>query len=188
MDRLVHFAAVVVAAGLTAPGRLAAADDPTAALPAHLMSAHVLEMLNAARPKLGPVPTARPGPMDIAPTDRVAPESPGSDIVRLPNYIVRERRPPATEETLSETELAKVAMKNYLGPETGIDRGVLNLFQIATLWRKIPVLGRYRLVDFETNPERALRIYKDAKRAEEWANLTSLLSPALKPGAPPPKK
>jgi hypothetical protein len=152
------------------------APESAASMPrARAVSTRAAEMLSAAVPKYAANPVAAPAPAAAIP--RVAPpEKPANQIVHLPGVIVRERRPPAREEILSDAELAKIGMNRYIGPYDGLDRGVLNLFTVKSLWKKIPVLGRYELLGFETNEERGLRLYKAAKQQEEFENLYGLLS------------
>ena len=53
------------------------------------------------------------------------------------------------------------------------------------LWRKIPLLGRFPLVTFETNEQRAMRMDEAAKIKARWDALSGLMSPELRPAAPP---
>jgi hypothetical protein len=147
----------------------------------------VAAMLAAAVPKFAAATPDTTSPAAEMP--RVAPpQQPANQIVRLPSVVVRERRPPVREEILSDAELAKIGMNRYIGPYDGLDRGVLNLFTIKALWNKIPVLGRYDLMGFQTNEERGLRLYKEAKQKEEFENLSNLLSIGSEPDTGPALK
>jgi len=104
--------------------------------------------------------------------------------------IVRDRKLPDKSEVLTKQEMTRQGMDTYIGPENGLDRGFLNLFTVADLWHHLPILGHYELAGFETNEERGLRLYKEAKRREEMEELSGLTalgqkadsaSPAAKP-------
>lgn len=152
-------------------------------------SAHMTDvLLSAARERVtiaGGAPK-EPGGAGSDDRPRINDVVPANTIVRLPPYIVRQDKLPDAEEVLTEPELAKVAMRRYLGDEQGLDRA-LNVVTFKHLWKKLPVLGRYQLVDFETNEERALRIYREKKKAEQWAELAGLQRIKLQPGTGPLK-
>jgi hypothetical protein len=107
-------------------------------------------------------------------------------IVRLPAMIVRDRKLPDKSEILTKQEMTKQRMDTYIGPENGLDRGFLNLFTVADLWHHLPILGHYELAGFETNEERGLRLYKEAKRREEIDELNGLSSLGQKAHNPAP--
>ncbi len=159
-----------------------AATDARADAPApRAVSAHTAELLTIATRRL----EAKQTPATSAPVapSRIATDRPANEIVRLPNYIVREPKLPQREDVLVDAELAQIGMNRYIGLVDGLDRGWLNRFTIKSVWNKIPVLGKFPLLGFETNEERGLRLYREEKMKEEWEGLTSLLSPALKPKA-----
>ena len=171
-----------------------------------VISPRVAEILTAAAPKYEP-PVSTPtgsetGTVAQSPASRVRLERsdasvPANTIIRLPEYVVTERKPrplPKYEEVISRRELEKLAMLEFLGPEDGFDRGFLNLFTVAGLWKKIPVLGQIPLAGFMTNEERAMAMYRADREAKAWAEAMSLLTPAERAGiatptgSAPPKK
>jgi hypothetical protein len=190
-----RFLVLASAALLLAPASrlLALAEDPAPLLtnraPAkaapRLASPRVTSLLSAATPKFTPEKPEKPTEMASAARVRVE-DVPANGIVRLPPYIVRDRRPPKPEEVMVPRDIEKLAMQRYLGEEDGIDRGVLNLFTVKSLWKKIPVLGRYPLEGFATNEERAMEIYRAEKKKEEAEKYRGLMSPSLRPEAQPP--
>lgn len=107
---------------------------------------------------------------------------PANSIVRLPAFVVTERKLPNAEEVLTEKEVAKVAMRRFLGDETSLNRA-MNTLAFKELWNRIPVLGRFVLQDYETNEERAMRLYRETKRAERWKHVTEMQALTVKPGA-----
>ncbi len=115
-----------------------------------------------------------------------APETSSATIIRLPAMIVHDRRLPDKSELLTRQEMTRQGMDTYIGPENGIDRGFLNLFTVADLWHHLPILGRYKLEGFETNEERGLRLYKEAKLREEMEELSGLTSLGRKADGPAP--
>jgi hypothetical protein len=183
VNRPVYALLLIAAGGSLAVRTLAQESAP--APPAG--SSHASEMIVRAARQL----TAKSQPPTSAsPTiPRVEADRPANDIVRLPSYIVRERpmKLPEREEVMSEPDLARIGMNRYIGLEDGFDRGFLNRFTIKSVWNKIPVLGKYPLLGFETNEERGLRLYREAKKKEELESLMGLLSPALRADAPGPK-
>ncbi|MBI5692120.1 MAG: hypothetical protein HZC55_18725 [Verrucomicrobia bacterium] len=101
--------------------------------------------------------------------------APANAIVRLPDYVVRERKPPRlpeAEEVMSPREREQLALQRFLGDEQGLDRA-LSMITPVHLWRKIPLLGRFPFLGFETNEQRAVRLYEEARRAERVAYLYS---------------
>ena len=155
------------------------------------VSPRVAGLLAAAVPKYSPPPPAEPtepapaAPARIAAADRPAP---ANGIVRLPEYVLRERKPaklPDLEEVMSRERLERIAMQRHLGDEQGLERA-LSMLTPVHLWRKIPVLGRFPLVTFETNEQRAMRMDEAAKIKARWEALSGLMSPQLKPAAAPP--
>lgn len=172
MDRPLRFAAGMLACACSA---LASAAEPASDAPApkRTVSPRVAEMLAAARPKFEPAPANAPAPS--APIARFSDDRPANDIIRLPTYIVRERKLPKRDEVWTEKEQARIGMERYIGPEDGFDRGFLNLINLASLWKKVPVLGKVPLAGFMTNEERGLMLYREAKRKEELENWTDLI-------------
>lgn len=163
--------------------RVRRAGDSEQPVARTVASPKIKAMLHAALPRA--VPAARqensaPPPL-LARVPAGAPDVPANGIVRLPSYVVAESalKLPKEREVLTEAALAPIAVREYI-PET---HRVLNAVSLRGLWKRIPVLGRYELVDHETNEERGLRLYKEAKVREQWANLLSLQSPLLKPAA-----
>ena len=191
------FVAAIVIAALVAGGRGGAAEDETAAAAARErpVSPRVAGLLSAALPKYTPAPaTDKPAlaetsaavPTRLSTVDRPAP---ANGIVRLPDFVVRDRKPaklPEPEEVMSRRDLEKIAMQRYLGDEQGLDRA-LSMVTPVDLWRRIPLLGRFPLVSFQTNEQRAMAMYEEAKMAERWAELSSLAA-MPGPSAAPPKK
>jgi len=154
------------------------ADQPT-------VSPLISSMIAAGLPKYDPtkVSDAATLPPSAAP---VAPETSSATIVRLPAMIVRDRKLPDKSEVLTKQEMTRQGMDTSIGPENGIDRGFLNLFTVADLWHHLPILGHYELAGFETNEERGLRLYKEAKRREEMEELSGLTSLGKKADSPAP--
>ena len=204
MDRPVQWVAAF--SGLvTLAGSVVAGD---AAQPSpkreRVISPRVAEILTAAAPTYEPPVINRAGdngvPTQQAPAARARlttePRVPANTIIRLPEYVVTERKPkplPKYEEVLSPRELEKLAMREFLGPEDGFDRGFLNLITVPQLWKKIPILGQIPLAGFWTNEERAMGMYRADREAKAWAESMSLLTPReraaiSKPtGSAPPK-
>ena len=88
--------------------------------------------------------------------------------------IVRDRKLPKESEILTDQEKARRGMDTYIGPENGLDRGVLNLFTIASLWQRVPFFGRFNIADYKTNEQRGLELYKAAERRQELEDLNFL--------------
>jgi hypothetical protein len=151
------------------------------------VSSRVAEILNAAAPKYEPPPTAGENSVESTQTTPAArsrlsdPTVPANTIVRLPDYVVRERKPkplPKYEEVISPRELEKLAMQEFLGDERGFDRGFLNLFNLASLWKSVPLLGQIPLPGFQTNEDRAMGMYRADRNAKAWTEAMGLLTPA----------
>jgi hypothetical protein len=186
MKRRLHLG-LAIAMAIGGSTAAAAEEEPGSA---RAITPHTAEMLASAARRAQAKAAAG---STAAPTiPRVETDRPANDIVRLPSYIVRERpmKLPEREEVMSEPDLARIGTNRYIGLEDGLDRGFLNRFTIKSVWNKIPVLGKYPLLGFETNEERGLRLYREAKQREELESLMGLLSPALKADAPkaPAKK
>lgn len=127
-------------------------------------------MMAAEMPKFDPLHAGTAGPAS-APLAAPAPELPAEGIIRLPSFVVHDQKLPTELEVMTPEELTRYAMNKYLGPEDGIDRGVLNLANVRQFWNKIPVLGSFPLLGFETNEARALRLYHEDVRRQEQADL-----------------
>jgi hypothetical protein len=184
-----HWAFIACAAALQA-GMEDAATENHADAQRRAVSPRVAELLASAAPKFVPPPAgaaaipSNPGNTDGGAAAAAATaDKPLNGIVRLPDYVVREgkeKRLPGTEEVLVPRELEKLAMNELLGPESGLDRGILNLVTVPALWEKIPVLGRIPLGGpWETNEQRAMRLYREDRTRKMKAELESLLSPEL---------
>jgi hypothetical protein len=167
-------------------GAAASKDDDTAKRP---LSPKVAGMLAAVAPKYEPPAD----PEDGVPAVTSSPELPANRIVRLPQYLVRAPRVPTADEVMTRSEREKFAMQRFLGDETSLDRS-LNMISIAGLWAKIPVLGKYPFIVGQysgrdaglpvgprTNAQRALTLLEREEFARKMGDLSSLLSPALKP-------
>jgi hypothetical protein len=187
MDRPVQLVALFGGLLLLECSVVAGENAPSQPKRERVVSSRVAEMLNAAAPKYEPLPTAAEKPAEAAQATPAArarlsvPTEPANTIVRLPDYVVRERKPrplPKYEEVISPRELEKLAMQEFLGDERGFDRGFLNLFNLASLWKKVPVLGQIPLPGFQTNEDRAMGMYRADRNAKAWAEATGLLTPA----------
>jgi hypothetical protein len=158
------------AAPVTTPVEIEVAPRPE-----HAISPHIAALLAASRPKLeAPVAAEKKTEQPAVAADE--PKIPANGIVRLPRYVVREPRLPSREEVMNRKESENDAMNRFIGPEDGFDRGFLNLFTIAGLWEKIPVLGRFPFVSSETNAERGMRLYAEAERKRKMEELMSFTS------------
>lgn len=191
MSPLPHWVIIAFAAGAPASAeeRPSASDSESRRRP---VSPRVAEMLASAVPKyLTPQPSAvassvTASTIDVDGASAVPPiEKPRNGIVRLPDYVVREskeKRLPKYEEVLVPRELEKLAMNEFIGAENGFDRGFLNLITIPALWEKIPILGRIPMAGpWETNEQRAMRLYRDDRGRKMKEELESLMSPSLNP-------
>ncbi len=155
-----------------------------------VVSPRVAGMLGAAVPKYSPppVPVAEPAEGAPAASRRIAAADrpvPANGIVRLPEYVVRERKPaklPDPEEVMSPQQLERIAMQRHLGDEQGLERA-LSVLTPVHLWLKIPVLGKFPFRGFQTNEDRAMDLYWKAQKAERWEYLNS---PEFKPTPPAP--
>ncbi len=194
MDCPVH-RFLVVAIALLAPAVGPAAETQGGAMSERAVSPRVAALLSAASKELVRA-SASETTAPIPEENREPPIQRAGTIVRLPNYIVRERRPPAPDEVIVKAERERLAMQKYLGDESGLER-TLNMFSFAGLWAKIPVLGKYPFIVGQysgrnaglpvgprTNEQRALDQYEKDKLAERWAQLSGL-TPQV---APSPKK
>jgi hypothetical protein len=181
MDRPVRLSFVLVAVYVTAVAAQDASPLATAspisepAAAERAVSPHVAELLAASIPKFRPPAPAEKKSEPAEPTNHEG-DKPANGIVRLPRYVVRESALPTPLEVMTKRELEHYAMDRYLGPEDGFDRGFLNLFTIAGLWKKIPVLGQFPFVGSETNEDRALRLFDIAERKRKMEELSGLMN------------
>jgi hypothetical protein len=157
-------------------------------------SPNISSMISAGLPKYEPPSTTKPRADQPQPADAfMGPAAERQDghedskatIVRLPSMIVRDPKLPDKSEILTKQEMARQGMATYIGPEDGLDRGVLNLFTVADLWQRLPFFGHYPLLGFETNEQRGLRLYQEAARRRELEDLNLLMSTGQK-AAPKP--
>jgi hypothetical protein len=178
-------------------------EAPAAAKRERVISPRVAEILSAAAPRFTPPAPTSGGPIvGSAPSPAArarlgsGPQVPANTIIRLPEYVVTERKPrplPKYEEVISPRELEKLAMREFLGPEDGFDRGFLNVITVPQLWKMIPLLGKIPLAGFMTNEERAMGMYRADREAKAWAESMSLLTPRERAaisrptGSAPPK-
>jgi hypothetical protein len=166
-----------------APSTPAVVREADAATARQAASPLISSMISAGLPKYGEL-KATDAPVVPAGAAPSAPESSSATIVHLPAVIVHDRKLPDKSELLTKQEMTRQGMDTYIGPENGIDRGFLNLFTVADLWHRLPILGRYNLEGFETNEERGLRLYKDARRQEEMEELNGLSALGQKADSP----
>jgi hypothetical protein len=187
MERPLHLVAVLAVLCMAEPVSAAEENGPQVPKRERPISPRIAEMLAATAPKFEPVPgyarakRSETGLPETAPRLPESQHAPANGIVRLPDYIVRERKPrelPSVEDVMLPRQLEKLAMQEFLGDEQGLDRA-LNTLTVAHLWKKIPVLGRFPF-NFVTNEERAMALYRADREAKKWAELGSLLSPELR--------
>jgi hypothetical protein len=185
------FSLVAVLAGcVVVTTAIRAEDRSSEPRRARAISPRVAEMLTAAAVQVDAAQAAERGaqqtesPEGATPVpERLATDESrsGRSSVRLPDYIVRDRKPqpPLTpEQVMMPRALEQLAMQEFLGDEQGLDR-TLNTLTLAHLWKKIPVLGRFPF-SFVTNEERAMYLYRADREAKKWAELGSLLAPELR--------
>lgn len=183
MDHAVHplafFSAALFASAMAIGAEVSAAGGETAGGLAQSgprnFSPHAAALLAAGLPKVEPLKSEETGlaRKQTASSDET---KPANGIVRLPKYVVREPKLPTPQEIMTPKELENYAMNRYVGAEGGFDRGFLNLFTVAGLWKKIPVLGRFSFVGSETNAERGMRLYAEAERKRKMEELMNLMS------------
>jgi len=178
---------LLVVAALTAT--ITAAAEPEPAPPRQrAISPRLSAVITAPLPKYESAADGRTsrGAGRLAPEDR-----PKNNIVRLPDYIVREPRLPDDAEVLADQGRGIIAMRQYLGDSDGLFRGYLNAFTLGELWQKIPALGRIPFVPFGSvaNQELALEVYdrvERKRRLQELMGLEALARQAENPAAPAP--
>lgn len=93
---LIVSAAVAMAQPMLPPAKEAPAAAPAPAKP-RAISPAVAELLKASLPKIAPVKPAAKKPESAAPELRET-DQPQNEIVRLPNFVVRESKPPVFRE------------------------------------------------------------------------------------------
>jgi hypothetical protein len=119
---------------------------------------------------------------EVVPADSVAADTAASGAVQMPDFVLSSPKLPDAEEVMTRVEMEKMAMNRFLGSETGIDRGFLNLITIDELWQRIPVLGRFEFLSSVTNEQRATAMYRAEKQAELFAEFSHLSALAKKAG------
>jgi hypothetical protein len=165
-------AAIILVMGALGVASLTfAADEPEHH---RIVSAHLAEVLAAARPAFKPPAEATVTPTP-PPENSLPPRA--NDIVRLPQMVVREPKLPNETEVLTPKGLAEREMKHYFGPRDGLDRGVLNAVTVAGLWKKIPILGQLLgcPIPSMTNEERAMMYYREDERIRQMSEFGELL-------------
>lgn len=88
------------------------------------------------------------------------------EVLRLPNFVVRDARPPKPEDVLS----LEGEMSRYLGSKDGFDRGLLN----RVVLRRDFGIATVLLFDAMRNDTRAKMMYRDEKRLQDRAELLDL--------------
>ncbi len=183
--------AVVLLATLGAGTRFVAAeDDPP--LPEHSSSSHLAEAMASVMPKYNPPAKPAAGEPTLAPAPEPAPTGSAASIVRLPTYIVRERRPLSPDDVTTDAGREKASVQKYYGGETSLFR-LLNTVTISGLWSKIPVLGRATFVlaqskGLDAGPAAASQaLAASAVRAEKQDRISTRLNElnALESTPPP---
>ena len=159
--------------------------------PERVVSPHVAGLLAAATPRFA---VAVPSETESGTPSPVFLTSPANEIMRLPNFVVREPRVPTPEAVRTRRGLQVYAMNKYLGDADGFSRGVLNHYTLAAAWKKytkhVPVLNWF---EWATSPEkRALDMYYDDEVRKKMRDLSELmlireLDPARSAGQPPAK-
>jgi hypothetical protein len=183
MTRMLVCALVGLTAGVA---WLAGAEETAESKRPRAISPYLARVLNETAARVAATPTAEGGdaPLESSVRPRVSaqdPDVPANGIVRLPDYIVHERRLPSPQEVMTRKALEQYAMNKYLGDERGFDRGFLNLFNVATLWKKVPLLGKVPIpgfLGFITNEERALQMYYEDRKRQRWSDALEFVSPA----------
>jgi hypothetical protein len=69
------------------------------------------------------------------------PQAPKSDAIMLPKVVVHSSSLPSAAKALEQEERTEELLERNLGSRDGLDRGVLNRFTIAELWKRIPFLN-----------------------------------------------
>jgi len=141
-------------------------------------SEKMTSIIRAGLPAYEPKPAAPKNTGTNAAAQAGAPDSPvPAGVVRMRPFLTLEQRLPSTEVILTEKGKADMAMDKYIGDRYGLNRGVLNRYTIAELWKKIPVLG---LIPFggppgsTSNQEIALTQYDSDQLKESLEELRQL--------------
>jgi hypothetical protein len=136
------------------PASAEPAPLPTARKRERAISSDVAASLAAAMPKYNPPKPVAPKPVEELPDLRET-DKPKNGIVRLPNYVVREAKPPVFRERDINTQqgMANIAMQKYA---TEASRA-LNRFTI-------PIFG-------QTQEQRALAQYAEDERLKTISEL-----------------
>jgi len=161
------------------PPRPPAIVTEPASVPGRKVSEHVAELLAASTPHVDPI-KPKPVEKNSGPLAPGVADKPAYDIVRLPNFVVREPRVPSVEDVRTPRGLEVYAMNKYLGAPNSFSRAVLNRFTIADAWKHVPILGRYPW--FSSPEATAVDMYYDDEVRKKMADLYGLL--AIAPKAP----
>jgi hypothetical protein len=158
------FGQAAPAAPLTGPGAntsdAKAAPQPPAAPRSRVLSNDVSATISASMPKYNPPPKApEPKPEEELPDLRDT-DKPRNGIIRLPEHIVRERKPPVLRERDVSTKsgLAALAVGRYI---TDVDRA-LNRWNF---------LGVHSTGVSDSTTGRALTMYEEEERLQNMADL-----------------
>ena len=163
----------------TLPAEPAASGPPS--VPAkkdRALSPHLASVLAETLPKFD---TAKPAPAPAGTPPPPTAGQPQNGIVRLPDFIVREKRPPGQEDLLTAKGWEADAAKRYLTPKGSLDR-TLNAVTLTELWQSIPVLGRIPFVPFHSlnDGQRAQVIYERVVAKRRWAEVLDVEEAAQK--------
>lgn len=107
--------------------------------PTRLLSPHLQNVLSASLPKYDPVKSVpdkhakRSGSLKTSDAD--------GDVLVLPSFIVRDPRPPTTDELLSPSG----KLDRYLGSKDGFDRGFLNRVQLMDNQKRVKTMRQDEL-------------------------------------------
>lgn len=186
MDGYLRF--LLLAALTAAAAGAAEPASPTTTPRERALSPRLASVLTSTLPKYQP-PAAGTA---SGHSSRLPREAPKNNIIRLPDYIVRDSRLPDQDEILTEQGRSAIAVKRYFGPSDGLVRGYLNAFTLAELWQKIPVLGRIPFVPFESmsNEQRTLEVYDRVERKRRLQELLGIeaVARAAEKATPPVTK
>jgi hypothetical protein len=124
---------VISAAATAAVSATAAEGDERQSSP------HILEAISSGLPRF----EVKDAPVNpAAPHAAPARQKPAvGEVTSLPAFTVRESKMQREEKFLTYKARTKILMDAYMGDSDGLDRGVLNRFTLAQLWKKIPVLS-----------------------------------------------
>jgi hypothetical protein len=145
----------------------ATAQSPAAPRRSRAISGEVAAALAAAAPKYTPPPPPPPPKPEAEQVDLRDIDKPKNTIVRLPKYIVQEKKPPVFRERDIHTEkgLTDIAMRRYI---SDADRA----------------LNRWTLPLFGTSKEaRALAMYAEDERLRNMSDLRDAATNAAKSDA-----